>query len=76
MPQTKAGAIKAKETMVARYGADHWQKIGALGGKAKVPKGFALDRERASIAGAKGGTISRRGKVIEVDPFEGRPVRK
>lgn len=35
---------------------------GALGGKKKVPKGFAINRELARSAGKTGGTISRRGK--------------
>lgn len=35
---------------------------GSLGGKAKVPKGFAINRELARTAGAKGGKISRRTK--------------
>lgn len=36
-----------------------------MGGKAQVPKGFALNRELARTAGALGGKISRRPKVKE-----------
>lgn len=38
-------------------------EAGAIGGSAKTPKGFYYNRELARIAGAKGGTISRRTKV-------------
>ncbi len=51
-------AIKNKE----KYGDDFYQKIGSIGGKKKVPKGFALNRELAKAAGRKGGKISKRTK--------------
>ena len=35
--------------------------MGKKGGKAMVPKGFALNPEKAAEAGRRGGTISRRG---------------
>lgn len=35
---------------------------GKKGGKAKVPKGFAVNRKLASEAGRKGGKISKRTK--------------
>ena len=44
---------------------EEWQRVcspacaGALGGKAKVPKGFAVSRELAKIAGAKGGNAKK-----------------
>lgn len=41
-------------------------KLGKLGGKAKVPKGFAMNKELARKAGKKGGKISKRGKAKEV----------
>lgn len=56
-------ALKAAETNKRLYGEDHYKRVGALGGKAKVPKGFAINRELARKAGAKGGAISRRGKA-------------
>jgi general stress protein YciG len=36
---------------------DHFKKIGAKGGSAKVPKGFAvMDKERLREVSAKGGS--------------------
>lgn len=60
----KAAAITNKK----RYGKDFYATIGSKGGKNKCGgmKGFALNRERARIAGKKGGKISRRGKVVKV----------
>lgn len=54
-----------KKTMEERYGgADgvhaFMQKIGREGGKAVGYKGFATNPELARIAGAKGGSISRK----------------
>lgn len=37
-------------------------KIGAMGGKAKVEKGFAVNREKASWAGRIGGLARRLGR--------------
>lgn len=61
---------KVAKTMRDRHGSDIYSKISKLGaekyrermaqGIAK-PRGFALDRERASRAGVIGGTNSRRG---------------
>lgn len=56
------GGKKAAETNAQRQGRDFYKRIGAMGGKAKVPKGFAMNRELAAIAGAKGGKISKRTK--------------
>lgn len=61
MAGTKAGALKAKQKMIDRYGADFYSRIGKLGGMAMVPKGFALSPQLAVEAGRKGGSISRRG---------------
>lgn len=63
MSGTKQGGLKASRTNRERYGDDWYKTIGSKGGKAKVPKGFALNRERAKLAGAKGGKISKRGKA-------------
>ncbi len=58
---------KWHQTMQERYGAiggahGFMQRAGSKGGRAKgIEKGFALDRERASTAGSKGGSVSRRG---------------
>lgn len=61
MAQTKDGAKKASATNIRKYGEDYYRSIGAKGGKAKVPKGFAKNRKLASEAGRRGGLISRRG---------------
>ena len=66
---TKAGKIaseKWRKTMVEKYGSvsDKMRETGRIGGQnGKGPDykgGFAADSERAKIAGAKGGRISRR----------------
>lgn len=63
-----AGTIKggklAAETNKQKYGEDFYKNIGAIGGKNGTTGGFYANRELARIAGAKGGTISRRGKAI------------
>lgn len=64
---------KAAQTMKDRYGADYYKNIGKRGGSVKTKKGFAIDNRTrvekmlgkpklASIAGAKGGKISKRTK--------------
>jgi general stress protein YciG len=60
MSGNKIGGIKARDTNIAKNGADFYQRIGAIGGAAKVPKGFALNKELAREAGRRGGKISRR----------------
>lgn len=64
MPGTKAGGLLAREKNLAKD-PDYYKRIGSLGGaKGKIHgtiKGFALNRELARTAGAKGGSISRRG---------------
>lgn len=73
MAGTKAGGIKAAETNMKRHGRDFYARIGARGGRVSSTGGFASEKkgedgltgpERAKIAGAKGGSISRRGKPI------------
>jgi general stress protein YciG len=60
MAGTLAGGKKAAETNKQRYGAEFYKSIGSTGGQAKVPKGFAVNRELAKRAGQIGGKISRR----------------
>lgn len=71
MSGTIEGGLKTAKVNKAKYGEDWYTKIGALGGKAGKTGGFASDKvgvdgltgkERASIAGGKGGAVSRRGK--------------
>jgi hypothetical protein len=72
MAGTQAGGAKAAQTNKAKYGSDFYASIGAKGGKRGKTGGFASDkkgedgltgRERARLAGSKGGRISRRTKV-------------
>ena len=71
MAGTKNGGAKAAATNKNKYGADFYARIGAMGGKLGKSGGFASSavgkdgltgRERARIAGAAGGRISRRSK--------------
>jgi uncharacterized protein len=58
MAGTKAGGAKASQTIRERD-PDYYRRIGQAGGKAKVPKGFAISG-KASEAGRKGGLVARR----------------
>ncbi len=62
MAGTISGGKAAATTNKAKYGADFYARIGALGGKKGHTGGFYANRELARIAGAKGGRISRRTK--------------
>lgn len=71
MAGTKAGAKKARATVKERYGDDFYANIGRKGGQNSNNGGFASDvvgkdgltgRERASVAGKKGGAISKRNR--------------
>jgi general stress protein YciG len=64
MAGTKRGGRAAASTNKAKYGADFYAKIGAMGGKKGKTGGFFANRELARIAGAKGGRISRRTKKV------------
>lgn len=72
MAGNKSGGEKMKATMIAKYGSEEkWRKhmgdIGSVGGSTitDLPRGFAANPTLASIAGAKGGRISRRRKRDE-----------
>lgn len=74
MPGTKAGGAKAAATNKAKYGPDFYRNIGRKGGANSHTGGFASEvvgkdgltgYERAKIAGAKGGSISRRGPAVK-----------
>ena len=62
MAGTKEGGRKASEKNLAKD-PDFYKKIGSIGGKKGTTGGFYANRELARIAGAKGGSISRRGKA-------------
>jgi len=64
MSGTKAGAIKATQTIYRYRGKDFFSIIGTLGGSRKVKKGFAVSG-LARSAGAKGGAISKRGPSVK-----------
>jgi len=62
MAGTKQGGKSAAATNKLKYGEDFYARIGAMGGSKGTTGGFYANRELASIAGRKGGLISRRGK--------------
>ena len=69
MAGTKAGGLKAAKTNIEKYGKDFYKKISrkashpGTGGFSsfKVGKDGLTGWQRAKIAGAKGGKISKRG---------------
>lgn len=73
MPGNKIGGRKAAETNKKLYGKDFYRNIGRIGGKNNPGTGgFACKvrgadgltgPERASLVGAIGGSISKRGPV-------------
>lgn len=74
MAGTKAGGAKAAATIKANHGEHYYALIGSIGGRKTGPKGFASSSvgkdgltgfERASVAGRKGGRISRKPKVVK-----------
>lgn len=65
MAGTKAGGRAAADKNKQIYGEDFYSKIGSIGGKRGRTGGFYANRELARKAGAKGGSISRRTKVLQ-----------
>lgn len=53
--------MKAAKTIKKKYGTKYYERLGAKGGLAQVPKGFSMSKSRASDAGKVGGAKSRRG---------------
>lgn len=73
MTGTKEGGRKTALTNKLKHGDDYYAKIGKKGGMNGHTGGFASDvtgkdgltgKERARIAGRKGGLTSRRGPAI------------
>lgn len=71
MPGTRAGGVKAKSTILERYGAGFYSRLAAAGGRKGTTGGFASEevgsdgltgRERARLAGKKGATAPKRNK--------------
>lgn len=62
---TKLGGLKAARTNKKLYGDGFYKDIGRKGGQNGHTGGFASNRELAKLAGAKGGSISRRGPANE-----------
>jgi len=65
MSGTLKGGQAAAKTNKERYGKDYYARIGSIGGKSSKGglKGFAAMPEwKRRAAGAKGGSVSRRGK--------------
>lgn len=82
MSGTKAGAAKTAKTNIEKYGKDFYKNIGAKGGKASTTGGFGSDKvgadgltgkQRARIAGAKGGRTSTR---LGVKNGEGKKAKE
>ena len=73
MAGTIEGGKKAAATNIAKYGKDFYSRMGQKGGRNGHTGGFADDRigadgltgkERAKIAGAKGGRVSSRAGIL------------
>lgn len=60
MSGTSRGGLKASKTNKERHGDRFYETIGRTGGLAKVPKGFAMNRELAVKSGRLGG----RSKIV------------
>ena len=69
MAGTVSGGKKAAQKNIELHGKDFYKNIGRKGGKRSTAGGFASQKvgkdgltgaERAKLAGAKGGSISRR----------------
>lgn len=77
MPGTHEGGKHAAKSNKERYGDDFYVRIGSMGGKKGRTGGFGsmnvgadglTGPQRASVAGKKGGIISKRGPRIRVAP--------
>ena len=65
MAGTKAGSIKAQQTILEKYGREFILERGRQGGLAKVKKGFALmDKEKHKYASIKGGIVKKGPKNV------------
>ena len=71
MPGTEKGGYKAAQTIRAKHGRDFYVRIGQKGGAKSKNGGFASQKigkdgltgiQRAKLAGARGGSKSKRSK--------------
>lgn len=86
MSGTKSGGKKASKTNKERWGNDFYKRIGQKGGRNSKLGGFASEKigkdgltgkERAALAGRKGGLKSRRGKAKkDKEPVKKQPAKK
>lgn len=76
MSGTRIGGKKAAQKNVELHGKDFYRIIGSKGGQNGHTGGFASNPALARIAGAKGGTISRRKKASEKQKKEKEYVWK
>ena len=60
MSGTAKGGRLAAQKNKKRHGEDFYKRIGAVGGRNSRNGGFYANRELARMAGAKGGSVSRR----------------
>lgn len=67
MAGTKAGGLKAAQTIKIKYSHDFYAEIGRKGGRNGHTGGFYSNPELARIAGAKGGRKSKRGPAKKKD---------
>lgn len=76
MAGTVEGGKKAARTNIKRYGRNFYAECGRKGGIKGHSGGFASNRALASVAGAKGGSKSRRcGPTKDYPHLEGK-IRK
>lgn len=61
MSGNKIGGAKVRQTLIDKYGEDHWKNLGRIGGKTKNSnKGFGSNRELARTAGKIGGSAKKK----------------
>jgi hypothetical protein len=62
--QTEKGRIKARETMLKKFGPDYFKTIGSKGGKNGTGHAFGHGKVDPHIVGKIGGSKSKRTKEI------------
>ena len=70
MAGTKEGGLKAAKRNMELYGKDWYSRIGKVGGRNGHTGGFASNNALAKVAGAKGGSISKRGPKYSMDEIK------